>query len=404
MVVSNKGLVMVGISKLYCGTVEPSDVLRYGRHSAALPSHMLQYSEDKKPVVVWNITRRCNLKCVHCYSESENRDYAGELTTDQSLHLIDSLADFKVPVVLFSGGEPLIRKDVFSLISHARSRGMRVVVSTNGTLINNDIALKLKDAGLSYVGVSLDGLQEKHDRFRGTAGAFARSIEGIRACMKAGVKVGLRFTITRDNVDDIEGIFALLESEGIPRICFYHLVYTGRAVELAENDLSHDQTRRCVDLIIDATARLHSKGHATEVLTVDNHADGVYLYQRMVRENSPRAENVFKLLTMNGGNNSGIGIGCISWDGTVHPDQFWRHYTLGNVKVRAFGDIWSDKNEPLLAQLRNRKLLLKGKCSRCVYKEICNGNFRVRAEAVHGSLWEEDPACFLSEDEISGKM
>jgi radical SAM protein with 4Fe4S-binding SPASM domain len=365
---------------------------------------MLQYSEDKKPVVVWNITRRCNLKCVHCYSESENRDYAGELDTDESLHLIDSLADFKVPVVLFSGGEPLIRKDVFSLISRARSKGMRVVVSTNGTLITNDVALRLKDAGLSYVGVSLDGLQEKHDRFRGTPGAFARSIEGIRSCMKAGVKVGLRFTITRDNVDDIEGVFSLLESEGIPRICFYHLVYTGRAAELAENDLSLDLTRRCVDLIIDATARLHSKGLATEVLTVDNHADGVYLYQRMVRENSPRAENVLQLLKMNGGNNSGIGIGCISWDGTVHPDQFWRHYTLGNIRERSFGDIWTDKNEPLLVQLRNRKQLLKGKCSRCVYKEICNGNFRVRAEAVHGNLWEEDPACFLSEDEILGKV
>ncbi len=395
---------MVGISKLYCGTVEPSDVLRYGRHSAALPSHMLQYSEDKKPVVVWNVTRRCNLKCVHCYSESENRDYAGELTTDESLQLIDSLGDFKVPVVLFSGGEPLIRKDLFTLIGRARSKGMRAVISTNGTLITNDIALKLKDAGLSYVGVSLDGLQEKHDLFRGTPGAFARSIEGIRACMKAGVKVGLRFTITRDNVDDVEGIFSLLESEGIPRICFYHLVYTGRAVELSENDLSHDQTRRCVDLIIDATTRLHSKGLATEVLTVDNHADGVYLYLRMLRENSPRAENVLQLLKMNGGNNSGIGIGCISWDGTVHPDQFWRHYTLGNIRERSFGEIWTDRSEPLLAQLRNRKQLLKGKCSRCAYKELCNGNFRVRAEAVHNSLWEEDPACFLTEDEISGKV
>ncbi len=395
---------MVGISKLYCGTVEPSDVLRYGRHSASLPSHLLQYSEDKKPVVVWNITRRCNLKCIHCYSESENRDYSGELNTDEGLRLIDSLADFKVPVVLFSGGEPLIRKDVFTLISRARLKGMRAVVSTNGTLITNDTALRLKDDGLSYVGVSLDGLQEKHDRFRGTDGAFARSIDGIRACMKAGVKVGLRFTITRDNVDDIGGIFSLLEHEGIPRICFYHLVYTGRAVEIAEHDLSHDETRRCVDLIIDSTAALHRKGHAAEVLTVDNHADGVYLYQRMVREKSPQAENVLQLLSMNGGNNSGIGIGCISWDGTVHPDQFWRHYTPGNIRDRSFGDIWTDTSEPLLAQLRNRKSLLKGKCSRCVYQNICNGNFRVRAEAVHKDLWQEDPACFLSEAEIAGKI
>ncbi|MBN1600713.1 MAG: radical SAM protein [Chitinispirillaceae bacterium] len=395
---------MIGISKLYCGTVEPSDVLRYGCHSEKLPSHMLQYSSDKKPVVVWNVTRRCNLKCMHCYSESENLEYDGELNKEESLRFLDSLADFKVPVVLFSGGEPLIRKDVFELISHARSKGMRAVVSTNGTLITQDVALRLKDAGLSYVGVSLDGLRDRHDYFRGLKGAFDRSIEGIRACTKAGVKVGLRFTITRDNVEDIPGVFKLLENEEVPRICFYHLVYTGRAAELAEMDLDHDETRKWVDRIIDSTAELHRKGHAAEVLTVDNHADGVYLYQRMVREKSPHAENVLELLKMNGGNNSGIGIGCVSWDGTVYPDQFWRHYSLGNVREKPFGEIWTSNEEPLLVQLRNRKTLLKGKCSRCIYQNICNGNFRVRAEAARGGLWEEDPACYLTEDEIAGKI
>ncbi len=218
------------------------------------------------------------------------------------------------------------------------------------------------------------------------------------------MKVGLRFTITRDNVADIPGIFKLLESEGIPRICFYHLVYTGRAAELAEKDLDHAETRKWVDRIIDSTAELHRKGHAAEVLTVDNHADGVYLYQRMVREKSPQAENVLELLKMNGGNNSGIGIGCVSWDGTVYPDQFWRHYSLGNVREKPFGEIWTNKEEPLLVQLRNRKPLLKGKCSRCIYQNICNGNFRVRAEAARGGLWEEDPACYLTEDEIAGKI
>lgn len=395
---------MIGISKLYCGTVEPSDVIRYGRSSKTLPSHLLQYSKDKRPVVVWNVTRRCNLKCVHCYSESENHDYEGELSTEDGIRFLDSLAEFKVPVILFSGGEPLIRKDIFTLISHARSKGMRAVVSTNGTLINSHIALKLKDAGLSYVGVSLDGLREKHDFFRGVEGAFERSIEGIRACISAGVKVGLRFTITLDNVDDISGIFSLLEREKIPRICFYHLVYSGRAAELAEHDLTHEQTRKCVDLIIDSTDALHKRGYPAEVLTVDNHADGVYLYQRMVRERSPRAEMVMELLRMNGGNNTGIGIGCVSWDGSVYPDQFWRHHKLGNVRERPFGEIWSDKSEPLLVQLRDRKALLKGKCGRCVYKDICNGNFRVRAEAKYRQLWEQDPACYLTEAEISGNF
>lgn len=395
---------MIGISKLYCGTVEPSDVLRYGRKSNALPSSMLQFSSDKKPVVVWNSTRRCNLFCKHCYSQSQNCNYEGEMNTTEALRFIDGLAEFGVPVLLFSGGEPLMRPDLFELIAHARSRGIRAVISTNGTMITSESAAKLNTAGLSYVGISLDGLYSVHDSFRGVQGAFNRAIEGIRACKKEGVKVGLRFTITRDNYTEIPGIFNLLEKEQIPRICFYHLVYTGRAADLAEHDLDHQQSREIVDTIINTTAELHNRGNAVEVLTVDNHCDGVYLYLRMKREKSPRADAVLNLLEMNGGNNSGIGIGCVSWDGTVYPDQFWRHYSLGNVKDMPFEKIWTNPDEPLLSRLRNRKSLLQGRCGRCVWKDICNGNFRVRAEAVHRDTWQEDPACYLTEDEIAGKI
>ncbi len=395
---------MIGISKLYCGTVEPSDAIRYGRMSKRLPSHMLQFSIDKKPVVVWNCTRRCNLRCVHCYSHSQNLDYAGEMTTEEAKRFIDGLGDFGVPVLLFSGGEPLLRKDLFELIRYTRDKGIRAVISTNGTLILEDTAKRLGDAGLSYVGVSLDGLKPVHDRFRGSDGSFERALGGIRASGKAGVKVGLRFTINRTNVDDIPGIFALLEDEGIPRICFYHLVYSGRASGLVEHDLDHTRARETVDLIIDRTADLHRKGHPAEVLTVDNHADGVYLYLRMVREKSPRAAKVLELLRMNGGNGSGVGISSVSWDGSVYPDQFWRHHPVGNVRERPFGSIWSDPEEPLLVKLRDRAELLGGRCSRCVWREICNGNFRVRAEAVHHDVWAEDPACYLTEQEISGNL
>lgn len=394
---------MIGISKLYCGTVEPSDALRYGRRSKSLPSHLLQFSEDKKPVVVWNATRRCNLKCIHCYSYSEDVQYEGELTTDEAKRFIDSLAEFGVPVLLFSGGEPLLRKDLFELISHTKKSGIRAVISTNGTLIDEKKAELLAEAGLSYVGISIDGLKNIHDKFRGVNGSFESSIAGIRACKKVGVKVGLRFTINKANVEDIPGIFKLLEEEGIPRICFYHLVYTGRASELINEDLDHKKARETVDLIIDYTSDLHKRGNNVEVLTVDNHADGVYLYLRMLKEKSPRADDVLELLKMNGGNSSGIGISSVSWDGSVHPDQFWRHYVVGNVREKPFGEIWSS-NEPLLVKLRNRKELLKGKCSRCKWIDICNGNLRVRAEAVFNDLWAEDPACYLTEEEISGKV
>ena len=392
---------MIGISKLYCGTVEPSDPLRYGRNSQNLPSHLLQFSRDKKPVIVWNITRRCNLSCVHCYSQSENRDYQGELTTDQGLALLDDLARFGVPVVLFSGGEPLLRNDLCVLIEHARSLGLRTVISTNGTLIDKAQAERFAQIGLSYIGISLDGMQETNDKFRGRQGAFDAALTAIRHCQKAGVKVGLRFTINRRNVADIPDIFKLLIDENIPRVCFYHLVYAGRGSRLMRDDLDHTQTRNVVDLIIDRTAEMHRQGLSKEVLTVDNHTDGPYLYLRLLREGqTERAEQVIQLLQMNGGNSSGIGIGCVSWDGSVHPDQFWRHHNFGNVREQKFSEIWPDVSDPLMAKLKDRKPYLEGRCAACRFLNVCNGNFRVRAEAAADNLWAPDPACYLTDDEI----
>ncbi|MEI7437150.1 MAG: 12,18-didecarboxysiroheme deacetylase [bacterium] len=392
---------MIGISKLYCGTVETSDPLRYGRRSKDLPSHLLQFSADKKPVVVWNVGQRCNLHCVHCYSHSRDQDYPDELAHEDGLRLLSDLADFGAPVVLFSGGEPLLRPDIFELIRHATSRKMRAVVSTNGTLITPDIASRLKDAGLSYVGISLDGLEPTNDRFRGVQGAFKKALEGVRNCLSTGVKVGLRFTMTRANFRDVGGILDLIEQEGIPRVCFYHLVYTGRASKLVnEARMSHAETRSTVDLIMARTKAFHEQGRKVEVLTVDNHTDGPYLYLRLLQEDPKRAEDVLSLLKMNGGNSTGTGIGCVSWDGAVHPDQFWRHYSFGNVKERPFSAIWTDTSEPLLGKLRDRKKYLKGRCSACKWLDICNGNFRVRAEALTGDIWAPEPDCYLTDKEI----
>ena len=251
---------MIGISKLYCGTIEPSDALRYERKSSALPSHLLQFSSDKKPVVVWNVGRRCNLRCVHCYSHSRDENYSGELSTQEAETFIDGLGEFKAPVLLFSGGEPLMRPDLYRLVRRAKSAGMRAVISTNGTLISEKVALELKDIGLSYVGVSIDGLQDVNDKFRGVKGAFENAMTGIRNCLKAGVKVGLRFTINKMNVDEIPGIFKLLEEENIPRVCFYHLVYAGRGSKIRDEDLDAAACRRTVDQIIDLTADLHARG------------------------------------------------------------------------------------------------------------------------------------------------
>ena len=391
---------MIGISKLYCGTVEPSDALRYGRHSGQLPSHLLQFSEDKKPVVVWNVTRRCNLKCVHCYAQAKDQAFDNELTTAQGKTLIDDLAAFGSPVMLFSGGEPLMRPDLPELAEYAVSKGMRAVISTNGTLITPDMARTLKKIGLSYVGISLDGMEKIHDRFRAVKGCFQDALEGIRNTQEAGIKVGLRFTINKFNVEEIPAVFDLLEDMDIPRVCFYHLVYAGRGSRLVEDDLSHEETRRVVDLIIDRTKDLHDRGKPKEVLTVDNHADGPYLYLRMLKEDPERAKEVLELLQMNEGNNSGRGIGCVSWDGEVHADQFWRHYSFGNVKDRPFSEIWTDLSNPLMKQLKDKKQYVKGRCASCQWLNVCGGNFRVRAEATADDVWAPDPACYLTDEEI----
>jgi 12,18-didecarboxysiroheme deacetylase len=394
---------MIGISKLYCGAVEASDPLRYGRDSKQLPSHLLQFSKDKKPVVVWNMTKRCNLKCVHCYAFAEGEGYKGkELSTEEGKRLIDDLTDFGVPVILFSGGEPLLREDLSTLIDYAVKKGIRAVISTNGTLITEKKARIFSDFSLSYIGVSLDGIGDVNDAFRGMKGAYEKVLSGIRHSKKAGIKVGLRFTINNRNYKEIPKIFDLVEKEGIERVCLYHLVYAGRGSGLIDEDLTHGETRKVVDYIMDRTKAFFDKGQPIEVLTVDNHADGPYVYLRLLREDKKRADEVYELLMMNEGNASGVGIACVDEEGNVHADQFWRHYSFGNVRERPFSTIWMDLDDELMAKLKKKKKYVKGRCTICRWLDICGGNFRVRAEAKTGDVWAEDPQCYLTEKEIAG--
>ncbi len=388
---------MISISRLLYGMESYGDTLRYRR---GVEDRTWGAAGGYGPVVVWNMTRACNLRCIHCYADSDGSAAGDEITTEEGIRLIDDLARFRVPVVLFSGGEPLVREDFFTLAGHAARRGLRVTISTNGTLIDRETARRIKELGAGYVGVSLDGIGGNNDRFRGSRGAFSAALEGIRNCRRAGQKVGLRFTINRHNYGDLENIFDLVEDEGIPRVCFYHLVYSGRGSKMVDEDVSREETRAALDLIMDRTGRLFKKGKPVEVLTVDNHCDAVYIYLKLKRENSSRAGEVYRLLERNGGNRSGIAIGEVDWAGDVHPDQFTRNHTLGNVRERRFGDIWTDLSHPVLAGLRNRSALIGGRCAACRWFNLCNGNFRARAEAVYGDFWAQDPACYLTDEEI----
>jgi radical SAM protein with 4Fe4S-binding SPASM domain len=395
---------MINISKLYCDQVTPGDWLRYGKAGAGERAGELvpKTAAERRPIVVWNITRACNLNCVHCYNDSGTAAASNELTTVEALAVLDDLAKFGVPSVLFSGGEPLMRPDLMELIAYATQLGLRAVISTNGTLIGCQTAQEIREAGVTYVGISLDGIGKVNDRFRGMEGAFDKAVRGIRNCRDAGVRIGLRLTLTRRNAQDIERLFEFFEAEGIERVCFYHLVPSGRGERIAAEDLTRTQTRRAVDTILRKAAEYKIAGRQTDILTVDNHVDGVYLYLKLLEQNPRRAENVWKLLTWNGGGmySSGVGIGCIDFNGKVHPDQFWTHYELGDVRKRPFSEIWTDPNEPLLCELRNRRDYIKGRCRLCKFFDACGGSLRVRADLHFNDPWAPDPACFLTDDEI----
>ncbi len=397
---------MIDISVLYCGFESPSTPHRYGRAIRRdVPGHqrmaVATSAMDRRPIVVWNITQTCNLKCVHCYSDSEAKAYEGELTGEEVRRVLDDLAAYKVPAVLFSGGEPLIRPDLFELIAYARDLGLHVVISTNGTLITPDIAKRLVDLKLAYVGISLDSATpEVHDKFRGVPGAFERTMRGFRNCVEAGQKVGLRLTLSRPTFENLDGVFDFIERERINRACFYHLVPTGRGKGVL--DLTLAESRQAMDTILRRTRGFHDRGLGIEILTVDNHCDGPYMYLKMKADGDPRAQDVGEMLGWNGGGlySSGVGIGCIDFHGDVHPDQFWMHTSLGSVRQRPFSEIWQDTSNDLMAGLKDRRPRLKGRCGACEFQPLCGGALRVRAELMTGDPWAADPACYLTDEEI----
>ncbi|HRZ86560.1 MAG TPA: radical SAM protein [bacterium] len=380
---------MISWTKLLFDQSSWGDRLRYRKVKSA---------DGVRPIVVWNITPSCNLACSHCYLDAA-RGLAGDRFTEEKAgKVIDDLAGYGAPVLLFSGGEPLMREDIFRLARYASKAGLRPVLSTNGTMITPAVAAKIKKAGFKYVGVSIDGSPKTHDRLRGARGSFALALKGIRNCRAAGVKAGVRFTLMKQNVRDLEYVLRLVGREKIERLCVYHLVYSGRATQ--KNDLSHAQTRRALETVWKYTLLYHRKRLQTEVLTVDNHADAIWIYKKLLQTDTEAAGRALELLAANGGNRSGIAISCIDYEGNVFADQFFRAHPLGNVFEKRFSDIWTDANNPLLEKLRDRKGLIKGKCARCLYVDLCNGNMRVRAEAASGDLWQEDPACFLTPREI----
>jgi len=398
---------MIDIGKLYCGGTSTGDSLRYGTDAGPdchgnRPHDPVKLASERRPIVVWSTTRTCNLNCVHCYTDSCNQKYEGEMSTEEGRALIRDLAGFGIPSLLLSGGEPLMRRDIFSLIEYAAKSNIRPVLSTNGTLIDRRAAQNIKDAGIVYVGISLDGMEEVNDRFRGARGAFKKAMKGFENCAAVGQRVGLRLTLTKRNYADLDLIFDFIEKEGINRACFYHLVYSGRGGDMFKDDLTHGESRIAMDIIMARTKDFFSRGLDINILTVDNHADGVYLYLKLREKDAGKADEVYRLLAWNGGGaySTGVGIANIDFFGNVHPDQFWQDYTFGNVRERNFGDIWMDESDPLMRGLKRKADYIKGRCRLCRYRDLCTGSMRVRAFRTYNDPWAPDPQCYLSDEEI----
>jgi Fe-coproporphyrin III synthase len=384
---------MINISKLYCGLAGQSDHLRYQR------------GESAGPVVVYNCTARCNLRCLHCYAASDSARRDAELSTDQAKKLLADLVEANAPVVLFSGGEPLLRPDLFELLAEAKRIGLRTVISTNGTLIDSDTANKLAEANVGYVGISIDGPEEFHNRFRQTSGCFKATMTGFENCRKANLRMGLRFTITNTNKEQVPAVFDICKDNGVRRVCFYHLIRSGRAKDIETQVVSAAATRKVMDVIFERTGDFVSKGLLDEVLTVGNHADGPYLLVKL-QENSAskdalrRTHDARRLLLANGGNRIGQGIASVGWDGSVYADQFWRNYSLGNVTQKTFKQIWTNEDEPVLHKLRNKSKFADKRCFKCKWFDLCKGNFRFLGSDPDIKNWRLEPDCYLTDAEI----
>ena len=352
------------------------------------------------PVVIWNLIRRCNLTCKHCYSISADIDFKGELDTGEVFAVMDDLKAFGVPVLILSGGEPLLRPDIFDISQRARDMGFYVGLSSNGTLIDSGNIDAIEAVGYDYVGISIDGRRETHDRFRRKPGAFDASMAGIRLCRERDIKVGLRFTMTEDNAAELPDMLRLMQKEDVNKFYLSHLNYAGRGNRNRDSDVQHAITREAMDLLFVTALEHAQRGDGLEFVTGNNDADGAYLIQ-WVRRHYPEMEShLTAKLEQWGGNSSGVNIANIDNLGDVHPDTFWWHYSLGNIRQRPFSEIWQDTSDPIMAGLKATPRRIKGRCGSCRYFNVCGGNTRVRALQLTGDPWAEDPACYLTDEEI----
>jgi len=364
-------------------------------------SNLLSSVVENKPqrvldgaIAIWNFTNRCNLSCLHCYSKS-TLDEVDTLTTEQIKKTILEMKENGIKFIIFSGGEPLTRKDLFEIADFCKENKIITYLSSNGLYFTSKNVQRIVDT-FNYVGISIDGDEETHDHFRGLKGAFKETLKAVLLANATGAKVGIRFTITKETINSLEYIFDLVEKHNIPKIYISHLVYSGRGLENLKMDLDKEQRRKSVNFILDKAFEYYKTGRDIEIVTGNMEQDAVLFLKRFAQEYPELKDTMRERLHDWGGNSAGRKLLNINSEGDVRPDPFFP-LTVGNILKQNFGDIWQ-KGE-LLTQLRTHPRKISGICADCQQIDVCNGGSRARAYAITGDLWSEDPSCYLTQEE-----
>jgi len=343
-------------------------------------------------LVALETTGACNLSCVHCRASAVSKPAPDELTTREVKGLIDDMAGFSDPVLILTGGEPLLRKDIYEVASYASKRLSRVVLSTNGTLLTPEIASRLKEAGVSRVSISLDGASAKtHDEFRQVKGAFEGSLRGIEALKEAGLEFQINSTITRQNVGEIEDIYALARKLGAKALSIFMLVPTGRGKEIEETELPPGEYERVLNWICEKQVEVEESGE--ELFMRPTCAPHYFrVMKQRVKEGKKAPEMRHgRLQSLTKGCLGGTAFAFISRTGEVFPCGYLPA-KAGSIRESSFRSIWD--NSKVFKELRDPKKL-KGKCGRCEYKTVCGG-CRARAYSRHGDYLAEEPYCIYT--------
>jgi len=388
---------LISLTKLIHGKGTISDAVKYRERDPYLvPSDYVRFTETRRPVVFWNVTNKCNLSCVHCYIDAGPSPLGNQLSLDEGKSFIADLAEMKIPLLMFTGGEPILRDDFWQLVHYAGSRGLKVALSTNGTLITKETAQRIKRLGLEYVGVSLDGVAEKtHDTFRNQPGSFVKAVQGVRNCVEAGLKCGIRMTAAKSNYRETIHLIDFATRLRVPRFCLYWLVPSGRGAQLyTKQKLEHEEAAWILDLLYKKA--IESDPEEVEILTVDAPQDGIYVLTRLEKENPQEYENALKLLEFTGGAcSAGDRVANVNPEGNIFPCQFAQlpELRIGNIREKKFSEIWNDRSNSVLSVFREKVNRLKGKCKECLYKSLCQGGCRIRAYVEYGDFWADDPFC-----------